>query len=69
MQRSFGKRKSNPCARIDSMPNGRPAKYQNIRNHESIRKNMYADHEIGVNEHLTWINDLRKKRIGCIRNI
>ena len=22
---------------------------------------MYADHEIGVNEHLTWISDLRKK--------
>ena len=35
-------------------------KVREIRNEENIRKWMYTDHIIGVNEHLDWINRLRK---------
>ena len=31
-----------------------------IRNEENVRKWMYTDHIIGVNEHLAWINQLKK---------
>lgn len=30
-----------------------------IRNHDAVRKSMYTEHEIGVNEHLSWINRLK----------
>jgi UDP-4-amino-4,6-dideoxy-N-acetyl-beta-L-altrosamine N-acetyltransferase len=35
-------------------------KLREIRNEESVRKWMYTDHVIGVNEHLSWINRLKK---------
>lgn len=34
-------------------------KLREIRNEESVRKWMYTDHVIGVNEHLSWINQLK----------
>ena len=34
-------------------------KVMEIRNEEGVRKWMYTDHVIGVNEHLNWINRLK----------
>lgn len=33
-----------------------------VRNHPTVRSNMYTDHEIGVNEHLAWIARLKADR-------
>jgi UDP-4-amino-4,6-dideoxy-N-acetyl-beta-L-altrosamine N-acetyltransferase len=40
-------------------------KVRNIRNEEAVRKWMYTDHAIELNEHLSWINHLKtdKKQI------
>jgi UDP-4-amino-4,6-dideoxy-N-acetyl-beta-L-altrosamine N-acetyltransferase len=35
-------------------------KVREIRNEEDVRKWMYTDHVIGVNEHLSWISRLKK---------
>ena len=35
-------------------------KVREIRNEENIRKWMYTDHIIGVNEHLNWLNSLKQ---------
>ncbi|OQA92836.1 MAG: UDP-4-amino-4,6-dideoxy-N-acetyl-beta-L-altrosamine N-acetyltransferase [Elusimicrobia bacterium ADurb.Bin231] len=35
-------------------------KVREIRNEENVRKWMYTDHVIGVNEHLAWINWLKQ---------
>jgi UDP-4-amino-4,6-dideoxy-N-acetyl-beta-L-altrosamine N-acetyltransferase len=35
-------------------------KIRQIRNEDSVRKAMYTDHLIGVNEHLGWINRLKQ---------
>jgi UDP-4-amino-4,6-dideoxy-N-acetyl-beta-L-altrosamine N-acetyltransferase len=35
-------------------------KVRDIRNEENVRKWMYTDHVIGANEHLGWINRLKK---------
>ena len=35
-------------------------KVREIRNEAGVRKWMYTDHEIGANEHLGWINRLKK---------
>lgn len=35
-------------------------KVRDIRNEEGLRDWMYTDHVIGVNEHLSWINRLKK---------
>jgi UDP-4-amino-4,6-dideoxy-N-acetyl-beta-L-altrosamine N-acetyltransferase len=34
-------------------------KVRDIRNEEGVRRWMYTDHAIGVNEHLSWINRLK----------
>ena len=34
-------------------------KVRDIRNEDGVRKWMYTDHSIGVNEHLSWINRLK----------
>jgi UDP-4-amino-4,6-dideoxy-N-acetyl-beta-L-altrosamine N-acetyltransferase len=34
-------------------------KVRDIRNEEGVRRWMYTDHVIGVNEHLSWINRLK----------
>lgn len=33
---------------------------RDVRNQPSIRKSMYTEHEIGLEEHLTWLEKLRK---------
>lgn len=35
-------------------------KIRDIRNEDSVRKAMYTDHIIGINEHLGWINRLKQ---------
>ncbi|HIG39236.1 MAG TPA: UDP-4-amino-4,6-dideoxy-N-acetyl-beta-L-altrosamine N-acetyltransferase, partial [Gammaproteobacteria bacterium] len=37
-------------------------KVREIRNEENIRKRMYTDHVIDTNEHLSWINGLKKDK-------
>ncbi len=32
---------------------------RDVRNQPSIRKSMYTEHEIGLEEHLTWLEKLR----------
>ena len=35
-------------------------KIRDIRNEQNVRKWMYSDHVIGVNEHLDWINKIKQ---------
>jgi UDP-4-amino-4,6-dideoxy-N-acetyl-beta-L-altrosamine N-acetyltransferase len=33
-----------------------------VRNHESVRKSMYTEHEIPLNEHLSWVERLQSDK-------
>ena len=32
---------------------------RDIRNQDSVRRSMYTDHEIGLDEHLKWVDRLK----------
>lgn len=43
---------------------------RDVRNQETVRKSMYTEHEISLNEHLAWVEDLKQDKktnsICCI---
>ena len=44
---------------VTSLDASEVMKVREIRNQVGVRKNMYTDHEIGLDEHLAWIEGLR----------